>query len=117
MARITVIMRMGFFLLLFQLVSPAFLSFSTASLESQNNRQLTLHTEQTPCIIPLLLKEKEEKEIEDSVEEFTIAQLIDFSDHRLVITELHEFKYNLLYFGQWHNHQPPLFTLFCSYII
>ena len=111
------LMRIVLALLLFQFISPAFLPVAGQGLDAVEKRSISLHAEHSSILLPLILREKEEDDHEGSDITFVLTQLIDFSDHNLALTELHELKYNSLNYAQWYNHQPPLFALFCTYII
>jgi hypothetical protein len=114
----THIMRIIFFLLVFQFISPAFLPVAQGFDSEQDKKPLCLKTEHSSILLPLLLKEKEENEHEESVISFSLNQLIiDFTDHSLALTELHASKYEPIHFGIRYDHQPPLFTLNCTFII
>jgi hypothetical protein len=112
------LMRVAFLLLLFQFVAPAFLPVTTQGFDSDQKSVVTLHTEHTSILIPILLKEKEEKEeLDDRANDLKLLPLIDFTDHSQVLTELHEFKHHFIPVGQQYDHEPPLFTLHCTFTI
>jgi hypothetical protein len=112
------LMRIVLFLLLFQFISPAFLHVAGQGVEVTEVKSASLHPEQNSILLPLILKEKEEDEHEDvAITTFIRTQLIDFTDHILALTELHELKNNSVHFENWCAYQPPLFELHCTYII
>jgi hypothetical protein len=112
------IMRIIFFLLIFQFISPAFLSVAQGYNEKQEPKPSCINTEHTSIVLPILLREKEENEHDDdNCFSFSLTPIIDFKDHSLALTELHTAKYEPIHFGIQYDHQPPLFTLNCVYII
>jgi len=109
-------MRIVLVLLVFQFFSPAFLPVAAALGSDNEQKPVTIHTEHSSIVLPLILKEKDENEHEEAITTFALTPLIDFTDHSLALTESHELKYNPA-LGQHYNHQPPLFSLFCAFII
>ena len=110
------LMRIVLLLLLVQLIAPGFISVSEQGIDSGERHATTIDTEHNTISIIILLKEKEETENEKSSEDYFLTQLIDFSDHSSSLTRFHQEKYNLIS-STWHEYQPPLFTLYCTYII
>ena len=111
------IMRIVLFLLLFQFLFPAFIPVGAQGFDADIQKSLSLHVEHNSIPVPLILKEKEENEFEENITSLVLTQLIDFTDHSQALTEFHELKGNSMPFKERYNHQLPLFTLFCTYII
>jgi hypothetical protein len=109
-------MRIVLLLLLSQFIAPAFLPLVMPDINGSNNL-FSYHPVHTSVLIPIILKEKEENEQEDAIQSFVPTQLIDFTDHSLALTQLHQSKHNVACCGQWYDHQPPLFALHCTFII
>lgn len=114
---ITQVMRVVLLVLLFQFAAPAFLSVATPGMSGVQNKSVCYHTHHNSLVIPLFLKEKEEKEKEGKQEGIKLTPLIDFSIHSLVLTESHEALLNHLPYQFRYDYQPPLFSLFCTFII
>ena len=112
------IMRIVLVALLFQFVSPVFLSVVTKGNNlCEESHGVTIHPQHSSIIAPQLLKEKDETE--SKLEELTInlVTLIDFTNQSSALTESHNTKIIPLVFSQRFDHQPPLFTLHRVFII
>ena len=109
------ITRIVVLLLMAQFTTPA---FRPAVLVDEDNRnRIVYQPVHTSVLIPLVLKKKEENKFKDGILSFVSAPLIDFTDHTLALTRLHQAKYNPVPCGQWYDHQPPLFALNCTFVI
>jgi hypothetical protein len=109
------IMRTIFFLLIFQLIAPAFLPVAQ-SFETSHDKPTSIQTQHSSILLPLL--EKEENEHEEDLSHFSFTQLIiDFADHTLALAVLHESTNGSVQFGKKYDHQPPLFNIFCTFLI
>lgn len=109
------IMRTIFLLLIFQLIAPAFLPVAQ-SFETEHEKPTSIQTHHSSILLPLL--EKEENEHEESLSHFALTQLIiDFSDHTLALAVLHESTIDNVQVGIRYDHQPPLFNIFCAFLI
>jgi hypothetical protein len=110
------IIRMALLLMLFQFLAPAFMP--PAVQDFLSDKITVIHPQHSSIVAPLFLKEKEEEEKEDG-DFFTVsrsAPLLDFTSHSFNLTASHGNKYSV--FPQQHGFpQPPLFTLFCTFLI
>jgi hypothetical protein len=100
--------------MLFQFVCPAFLSIVVQ--EIPTSRETCFSVQHTSIIAPMLLKEKDEQEGSEVLVETKFAPLLDLSRHSSNLTASHKNKY-----ARFHTQdaleQPPLFTMFCSFLI
>lgn len=105
-------MRIVLLALVFQFVSPVFMSVVTqAGIESDEHHGFTLHAQHSSIFIPLLLKEKDETEHKEEAPIINFFALIDFTDHAFVLTELHSIRLTPFAYHNRIDHHPPLFTL------
>jgi hypothetical protein len=111
-------MRAVLFLLLVQFTTPAFVSLvAQGDSDTQHEKITKLNQEHKSPLPPLLLKEKEENKREGVQSNFIPQPIFDFSEHSSALIESHQSKYVPARYAQWHDHQPRLFTLFCTYNI
>jgi hypothetical protein len=109
-------MRIVLALIVFQFVAPAFLSVVTQGAEPK--REISgYHAPHSSIIVPVLLKEKEETEVKAENFNIGFVPLIDFTDHSLVLTELHETKFTPFVYRDRYDDHPPLFTLYNIFLI
>lgn len=120
MARsITLLMRVVFFLMMFQFTAPALLAVASTNFTNEQFRLAGVSADQNHIFLPILLKENEDKEFEKQCEEITVSLLLNFNDHSSAILALHKSINNVLYFKQTHtnNVQRSLSSLFCTFLI
>jgi hypothetical protein len=109
------ITRTIFLILIFQLTAPAFLS-DAQLFDTAHEKKTSIQTHHRSILSPFL--EKEENEHEESRSHFTLTQLIlDFTGHTFALAVLHEFTQDGVQFGIRYDHQPPLFNIFCAFLI
>lgn len=108
------IVRMAIVVMLFQFVCPAFISIVVQQIPS--SRETCFSVQHTSIVAPMLLKEKDEQESSEFVVETNCAPLLDLLSHSSNLTATHQDKYS----ESREEHplaQPPLFTMFCSFLI
>jgi hypothetical protein len=108
------IVRIGLLAMLFQFLSPAFVPLVTQ--EVPTSRPIAFSVQHSSLIVPMLLKEKDEKE--DS-ELFSISDsppLLDLTSHTFNLSAAHKIKYSIAS-AEHGLLQPPLFSLFCTLLI
>ena len=111
------LVRIALFVTVFQVVCPAFISVLVQQVPT--SRETTFSALHASIVAPMLLKEKDENETESS--EFlgvnnSATALLDLSSHSLNLTAAHD-NIRSEFSDDDANVQPPLFTLFCSFII
>jgi hypothetical protein len=111
------IMRTVLVLLLFQFISPTFFSVVTLGSASEDVKTsfAPIHSS---IIVPVFLKEKEEREHEETVDKsFDLIPVVDFFHHSLT----HTASQSLILKGYNHQDkfgcQPPLFELYRTFLI
>lgn len=108
------IVRIALLVMLFQFVGPAFLSVATQ--RESVSKETTIGIEHSSIVVPLLLKEKDEKESTQASSNSQLALLIDLSSHVLNLTAAHDNKHAKVYEEHGIAH-PPLFKVFCTFLI
>ena len=103
--------------LLFQAVTPIFLSVLTAQESREHFERATLHAEHHSVIAPLLYKEKEESETREDGVCFELIALIDFSNQHIVLRQHHTTKITPLIFHNQIDVRPPLYNLNSAFLI
>lgn len=108
------IVRIALLVLLFQFVCPAFLPIVTQ--QETVSKETTISKMHTSIVVPLLLKEKDEKEDTESLSDSGAAALLDFSSHGNNLTAVHDNKQSEVL--QEHClTRLPLFKIFCTLLI
>lgn len=104
--------------LLFQTVSPIFLTVLTNGQDQiEHFEKTTLHAEKHCLVAPLILKEKEESETKEEGFRLEMVTLIDFSNQEILLAARHSNKITpLIYLDQINTH-PPLFALNSALLI
>jgi hypothetical protein len=108
------IVRIALLVMLFQFVCPAFLPIVTQ--QDTVSKDMTIRVQHTSIVVPLLLKEKDEKENAESASESDVAPLLDLSSHSFNLTAAHDNKHAEVYEEHGIAH-PPLFRMFCTFLI
>jgi hypothetical protein len=100
--------------MLFQFLSPAFMPIVAQERQSDN---VTAYNEDHNSIVaPMFLKEKDEKEHEEFFSVSHSAPLLDLARHSFNLAASHGSKDS----NDQSKHgfrQPPLTTLFCTFLI
>ena len=108
------VVRIALLVMLFQFICPAFLPIRAQ--HDQVSAKVTVSVEHSALVIPWLLKEKDETEINESVSDSETAPLLDLTSHSLHLTATH---------GHVHGHRyegnsvanARLFSMFCTLLI
>lgn len=108
------IVRVALLVMLFQFVCPAFLSIVVQQIPT--DKETSFSVQHTSIIAPMLLKEKDEQEGSEVLVDTKFAPLLDLSRHSSNLTASHKNKYSDFDEGDGLT-QPPLFTMFCSFLI
>lgn len=108
------IVRIALLVMLFQFVCPAFLPIVTQ--RDAVSKETTVSVQHTSIVIPMLLKEKDEKENAEFSSDSDAAPLLDLSSHSLNLTAAHDNKHAEVYEEHGVTH-PPLFRMFCTLLI
>lgn len=108
-------MRIALALMLFQLFAP--IVFPVMGQENLNTNTLNYHAQHNSSVLPILLKEKEEKEYEESLSNENLILILDLSTHSANLTATHNFKSNHTRSNLSYALQPALFTRHCSFLI
>jgi hypothetical protein len=108
------IVRVALLVLLFQFVGPAFLPVITQ--EISVSKETTISVQHTSIVVPMFLKENDEKESAAFSSESAATPLLDLSSHSFNLTAVHDNKHAEVYEAHGVLH-PPLITLFCTLLI
>ena len=113
------VMRMVLLALLFQFICPVFLTTTVQGSPSSEHQQDAdnIHVHHNSIILPLLLKEKDETEVETLDFSVSFVALIDFSRQSSLLSEFHKTKLIPFVYHDHIDHHPPLFTLYSVYLI
>ena len=108
------IVRLALFVMLFQFICPAFLPIVTQ--RDAVSKETSVSQQHTSIVIPLLLKEKDEKENAEFTSNSDPAPLLDLSSHSINLTAAHDIKHAEVY--EEHGlTRPPLFQMLCTLVI
>jgi hypothetical protein len=109
------IMVVALMLVLFQFFGPAFLP--QLPQESRQANTSYLRIQHSSIIAPLLLKEKDERELEEVVSIPTLSAVLDLTVHGFNLTASHTGKNTYFSDDQLYDPQPALFTRYCTFLI
>jgi len=109
------IMRVALLLMLFQFFAPTFLPI--VAQEVANGRETTIHVQHNSIPTPILLKEKDEKELEENSFTSSHIPLLDLTIHSLNLEASHSGKVNYFHSEILYNSHPQLFTFHCTFVI
>jgi len=105
---------MALLLMLFQFLSPAFIPLIVQA--TPTNKAITYNVQHSSIVAPMLLKEKDEKEDCDFLPVSDSTPLLDLTSHSSNLTASHKEKYSISF--ECHTFlQPPLSTLYCTFLI
>lgn len=108
------IVRTALFVMLFQFICPAFLPIVTQ--RDSISKETSVSTQHTSIVVPLLLKEKDEKENAEFTSDSDAAPLLDLSSHGSNLTAAHDNKHAAVY--EEHGiARPPLIRMLCTLLI
>ena len=108
------IVRIALLVMLFQFVCPAFLPIVTQ--RDAVSKETTIGVQHTSIVIPLLLKEKDEKETAEFTSDSDATPLLDLLTHSINLTAAHDHEHAAVY-EEHSTTRPPLFRLLCTLLI
>jgi Na+-translocating ferredoxin:NAD+ oxidoreductase RnfG subunit len=108
------IVRIAILVMLFQFVCPAFLPIVTQ--RDAVSKETTISEQHTSIVVPLLLKEKDEKENAEFTSESDATPLLDLLTHSINLTAAHDHKHAAVY-EEHGTTRPPLFRMLCTLVI
>lgn len=111
----TFIMRMVLLLMLFQFFAPCF--FSLVAQNAPNTRDTYYHIQHTFIVAPLLLKEKDEKELDKTSFTSNQTPLLDLTIHGSNLKATHSCNSNYVSSDVFYDSHPALFTSYCTFLI
>jgi hypothetical protein len=109
------IMRVALLLMLFQFFAPSFFPFVVQGIP--NIKETNYHVQHNSIVAPLLLKEKDEKEKEETTAVSSLTPILDFTDHSLNLTATHARNQNYFHTDQGYDLHPALFKRHCTFLI
>lgn len=108
------IVRIALVMMLFQFLSPAFVPLVVQ--EIPTDKAIAYSVQHSSIVVPMLLKEKDEKEDGEFFSVSNSTPLLDLTSHSFNLTASHESKYSIS--SDKHKFpQPPLSTLYCTFLI
>jgi hypothetical protein len=111
----TLMMRIALLLMLFQFLAPSF--FPIVAQDSPNTRETNYHTQHNSIVTPLLLKEKDEKELEENSYARNQTLILDFTIHSLNLKATHSRTSNYVPSDVLYDSHPALFASYCTFLI
>lgn len=99
--------------MLFQFVGPAFLSVTT-QWDSVSNEK-TIDIQHSSIVFPVLLKDKDETENNETTSHPAFAVLIDLSSHGVNLAAAYAGQHSRAFEKPGEVH--PLFQIFCAFLI
>jgi len=108
------IVRVALILLLFQFLAPAFLPMVVQEIPA--DRETAFHPQHNSIVVPLLLKENDEKEHDDVFTSEGMPPLLDLAAHGVNLIASYQNKLTIVSAPDSYP-QRPLFTLFCTFLI
>jgi hypothetical protein len=108
-------MVIALMMVLFQFFGPAFLP--QVAQEGRQANTSYYNIQHSSLIAPLLLKEKDERELEEVVSIPTLSALMDLTLHGFNLTATHTSKNTYFSDEQLYDPQPALFTRHCAFLI
>jgi hypothetical protein len=102
-------------LVLFQFLAPAFFPLVVQEIPQSDTKYY--HIQHSSIVAPLLLKEKDERELEEVVSIPSLSALLDLTIHSFNLTATHTGKNTYITDEQHYNPQPALFTRYCTFLI
>jgi hypothetical protein len=108
------IVRVALILLLFQFLAPAFLPLVVQEIPA--DRETAFHPQHNSLVVPLLLKENDEKEHDDVVTSEGMPPLLDLAAHGVNLIASYKNKLTIVSAPESHP-QRALLTLFCTFQI
>jgi|SRR5688500_4890122 hypothetical protein len=109
------IMMVALVLVLFQFLAPAFLPMVVQEIPQADTKYF--HVQHSSIVAPLLLKEKDERELEEVVSIPALSALLDLTVHGFNLTASHTGKNTYFSDEQHYSPQPALFTRYCTFLI
>jgi hypothetical protein len=108
------IMGIVLFAMLFQFFAPSFLPVVR---ETSNFKARCYQAAHSSIVAPILLKEKDEKEHEESSSVSSSIAILDFSDHSINLTATHGCTQVYLKNDHWYDPQPAIHSRYCTFLI
>src|SRR5690242_19672242 len=108
------IVRVALILLLFQFLAPAFLPLVFQEIPA--DRETAFHPQHNSIVVPLLLKENDEKEHDEVLTSEGTPLLLDLADHGVNLNASYQNKLTIVSAPDNHP-QRALWTLFCTCLI
>jgi len=109
------VMRIALMLVLCQFFAPVF--FPILGQDTVNTKETSYHTQHSSVTLPILLKEKDEKEYEELSSDSSLILILDFATHGSNLTATHKGKIDYAHSNLRYDLQPALFTRHCSFLI
>jgi hypothetical protein len=109
------IMMVALVLVLFQFLAPAFFPMVVQEIPQADAKYF--HVQHSSIVAPLLLKENDERELEEVVSIPALSALLDLTVHGFNLTASHTGKNRYFTDEQHYNPQPALFTRYCTFLI
>ena len=109
------IMRIVLILMLFQFFAPSF--FPMVPQAARNTGETSYHMQHNSLVAPLLLKEKDEKELEENSYTSNQTPILDFTVHSSNLRATHSCKSNYVSSDVLYDSHPSLLTSYCTYLI
>ncbi len=109
------IMRIVLLLMLFQFFAPCF--FSVVAHEAPNTRDTNYDIQHSSIVAPLLLKEKDEKELDKTSFTSNQTPLLDLTIHGSNLEATHSCNSSYVSSDVFYDSHPALFTSYCTFLI
>lgn len=100
--------------MLFQFLAPAFMPVVVQEIPSED--VIAYHQKHSSVVVPMLLKEKDEKEHEEFFSVSSSTQLLDLTSHSFNLAASHGTIDSFIQNERWFP-QPSLLALFCTFLI
>ena len=102
------------FVMVFQFFAPTFLPVVR---EIPNAKAKCYQAEHSSIVAPILLKEKDEKEHEESSSVSNPIAILDFLDHSINLTATHGSAQVYFKNDHWYNPHPAIHSRYCIFLI
>ena len=102
------------FIMVFQFFAPSFLPVVR---EIFNAKTKCFQAAHSSIVAPILLKEKDEKEHEESSSVSNSIAILDFLDHSINLTATHGSTEVYLKNDYWYNPQPAIHSRYCTFLV
>lgn len=102
------------FIMVFQFFAPTFLPVVR---ETPNSKATCYQAAHSSIVAPILLKEKDEKEHEESSSVSSSIAILDFLDHSINLTATHGSTKVYLKNDYWYDPHPAIHSRYCTFLI